>query len=54
LEEKRGETLEKKEGVSERNRGNWKEGFGGLFVKIYMNPSNLIYVIIIFLKLKIY
>jgi len=30
-----------------------EEGFGG-FGKVYMNSSNLIYVVILFLKLKIY
>jgi len=30
-----------------------EEGFGE-FEKVYMNSSNLIYVVIIFLKLKIY
>jgi len=62
LEEKGGEGFGKKKGANGRNRGQlepkgfWRNSnyIRGGFWGVYMNSSNLIYVVIIFLKLKIY
>ena len=46
------ESLGKKEWASGRNRGKWRRVFGE-FWRVYTNSSNLIYIVILFLKLKI-
>jgi len=66
--EKEREMVLKEKKVSGRNREHWKRSFGGFifilffkyksllvlggFGRVYMTSSNLIYVVIIFLKLS--